>query len=80
MYRINVLTGGTMGDVTTGPRYCLLKRDAKRLIDFFIDKFGCEISVAKFVRIHDSIWVWSENEYEEPVIDYYYNKLAEEDE
>lgn len=77
MYKIIVKSCGKYHNVALGPRYCLTRKSAKKLIDNF---FSCEahIEVYKLIRIYSDIFCWTDNE-EDKILDYYYDKLNEED-
>ena len=68
MYRINVLSTGKYNNVVLGPRYCLFKRTAKRLVKEF-SEFGCSLRVSKFIRCSDDVFCWSGGEVEDDVVE-----------
>lgn len=77
MYRINVLTAGKHNNVTLGARYCLFKKTALDLATFFAS-LDCNVTIAKFVRLHDDVFSWSEGEVcEDRYFDSFYEMLEE---
>ena len=70
MYRINVITDGKYHNVIPGYRYCLRKKDAFRLIDDFFEA-NCNFEVEKFIRIHSTVFCWSNCDEEDKVFQYY---------
>ena len=57
MYKINVKSEGKYHNVALGERYTFSKRNAKRIIAFFLDD-ECELEVTKLLRC-GGCWVWS---------------------
>ena len=73
MYRINVLDGGKYNNVKLGFRYCITKKSAKSLIDTFSNS-DCNFTVEKFIRIHQDIFAWTDDDEKDKVFDYYFDK------
>ena len=59
MYKINVKSEGKDHNTVIGNRYTFSKRNAKKLIAFFL-KDECEIEVTKFIKC-GNCWAWSED-------------------
>ena len=59
MYKINVKSEGKNFDVTPGNRYTLSKRNAKKIIAFFLE-YQCDIEVTKFLKC-GNCWGWSKD-------------------
>lgn len=78
MYRIFVTSSGKHNNVVIGHRYCFRKKTAKELIDLFL-KSECQISVEKLIRISGDIFVWSDCDEGDKVLDYFEEKIWEDD-
>lgn len=59
MYKIDVKSAGTYGNVALGARYTFSKRNAEKSIKLFLDH-KCEIEVTKFLKC-GGLWTWSED-------------------
>ena len=68
MYRIDVLSTGKYNNVALGPRFCLFKRTAKRLVDEF-SEVDCSLKVSKLIRCSDDVFCWSEGEVEDEIVE-----------
>jgi hypothetical protein len=68
MYRIDVLSAGKYNNVVLGPRYCLFKRTAKRLVNEF-SEVDCSLRVSKFIRCSDDVFCWSGGEVEDEIVE-----------
>ena len=68
MYRINVLSTGKYNNVVLGPRYCLFKRTAKRLVNEF-SEVDCSLKVSKLIRCSDDVFCWSGGEVEDEIVE-----------
>lgn len=58
MYKVTVKTCGKYNNVVPGARYCFTKHSAIELAITFTAA-ECEFEVAKLVRIHRDIFMWS---------------------
>ena len=75
MYRINVLTTGKYNNVALGTRYCFFKKTALDLATLFAS-MDCDVTIAKFTRLHSDVFSWSEAEvYEDKYFDSFYEML-----
>lgn len=79
MYRINIKSSGKYHNVVPGYRYCFRKKTAKGLIDLFSE---CEVkfTVEKFVRLTKDVFCWTDDDEDDTVFTYYFNKMDEDDE
>ena len=59
MYRVNVLTTGEYGNVTTGNRYFLFKHQAKKFAKEVEQNWKCECKIEKFVMLSFGMFFWS---------------------
>ena len=66
MYRITVKTTGKYSNVCVGSRYCLTKKDARKLVNSFF-KSECNFTVEKFIRIAGTVFCWSDYEVEDSI-------------
>lgn len=61
LYRVKVISAGEYGNVTLGCRYTFSRRNAKRLLRFFMVDCKCQAKVEKFRRsyfIGEGWWGW----------------------
>lgn len=79
MYRIDVLTCGKFHNVTIAPRYCFRKKTAKKLIELFLGKNDCQITVTKLNRITSDIFGWVDEDPKDSVFDYYFDLMVGEE-
>lgn len=80
MYRITVKSRGKYGNVLPGPRYCICKKTAKRLIDLFYVDDKCVITVEKWIRIHGDVFCWTDIDDTDSVLNYFDELCYEEEE
>ena len=61
LYRVMILTKGEYNNVALGCRYTFSRRQAKRLLRYFMVDCKCQARVEKFRRsclIGDGFWGW----------------------
>ena len=61
LYRVNILTRGEYNNVILGYRYTFSRRNAKRLLRYFMVDCKCQAKVEKFRRsclIGNGFWGW----------------------
>lgn len=76
MYRIVVLSDGKCHNVEPGARYTFSKKEAKKLIDLFLDD-ECEIKVEKFIRLCDITFAWCSFSDTDKVLLYYHERCGD---
>lgn len=79
MYKITVKSYGKYNNVRLGARYCFCKKTAKELIVLFLES-KCDITVEKLIRVTSDIFVWSDCEESDKVLNFYADTLWEMEE
>jgi len=79
MYRINIKSPGKYHNCTLGYRYCFRKKTAKHLIDLF-SECDADFTIEKFVRLATDVFCWTDDDEDDAVFTYYFDKMEEDDE
>jgi hypothetical protein len=58
MYKVTVNTSGKYHNVALGARYCLTRKSAINLANFFLE-VECDITIEKFIHCHNC-FAWSD--------------------
>jgi hypothetical protein len=61
MYKVEILSTGKYDNTVTGTRYCLTKKSAIEMVAL-CEKWECDFSVSKFIRLAGLVYSWSSKE------------------